>query len=152
MKTATFYQSSPLGWLALHETNGKLTRIAFVEEPSDGQVGSEMLRSVAAQLAQYFAGTRRKFDVPLAAFGTTFQQRVWRALQTVGFGESTSYGAIATEIGQPTAARAVGAANGKNPWPIIVPCHRIIGSNGALTGYAFGTQRKAWLLDFERSR
>jgi methylated-DNA-[protein]-cysteine S-methyltransferase len=109
-----------------------------------------ILARAATQLAEYFAGTRRTFDLPLAAAGTAFQQRVWQVLTTIPFGATWSYGELARAIGNPAASRAVGAANGKNPIGIIVPCHRVIGSNGTLTGYAGGLDMKQALLAHER--
>lgn len=108
-----------------------------------------ILRMAAEQLHEYFAGSRRRFDIPLAAVGTEFQRRVWQALLEIEFGQTCSYGDIAREIGQPSACRAVGAANGRNPISIIVPCHRVIGSNGSLTGYGGGEGNKRWLLAHE---
>ncbi len=108
-----------------------------------------MLARAAAQLAEYFAGKRRDFDVPLAASGTGFQQRVWRELAKIPYGETRSYGELARALGSPTASRAVGAANGKNPISILVPCHRVIAGSGALTGYAGGVAAKKWLLEHE---
>ena len=104
----------------------------------------------ARQLAAYFAGTRRTFDLRLAPLGTPFQRRVWAAVAAIPYGRTSSYGAIAAGIGAPAAVRAVGAANGRNPWPIVVPCHRVIGGNGSLTGYGGGLPIKRALLDFER--
>jgi O-6-methylguanine DNA methyltransferase len=104
----------------------------------------------AEQLAAYFAGDRTGFDVELAMSGTQFQQRVWGALREIPYGETVSYGELADRLGQPGASRAVGLANGKNPIGIIVPCHRVIGANGSLTGYGGGLDRKRWLLGFER--
>lgn len=103
------------------------------------------------QLEEYFAGRRATFDLPLAPRGTRFQLQVWLALRSIPPGETTSYGAIAGAIGKPSASRAVGAANGRNPISIVVPCHRVIGANGTLTGYGGGLERKAWLLDHETS-
>jgi len=110
-----------------------------------------VLTRAARQLAEYFAGTRRTFDLPLAftTRATPFQQKVWRALLTIPFGETRSYGEIAAQIGSPRAVRAVGAANGRNPISIIAPCHRVIGSNGDLTGFGGGMEAKAWLLAHE---
>lgn len=108
-----------------------------------------MLVETARQLAEYFAGERRAFDLPLAPEGTGFQQLVWRALTTIPFGETRTYGQQALLIKRPSASRAVGAANGKNPIGIIVPCHRVIGANGTLTGYAGGLAMKQWLLEHE---
>lgn len=104
-----------------------------------------------AELTAYFAGTLTQFTVPLAPAGTPFQLAVWAALRDIPYGETTSYGALARRIGRPEASRAVGAANGANPLPVIVPCHRVIGSGGALTGFGGGIDTKKWLLDFERS-
>ena len=105
---------------------------------------------VVGQLEEYFAGRRRQFDLPLAPAGTPFQQRVWRALLDVPYGETISYGELASRIGQPTASRAVGLANGSNPLPIVIPCHRVIGASGKLTGYGGGLPIKQQLLALER--
>jgi methylated-DNA-[protein]-cysteine S-methyltransferase len=106
---------------------------------------------VREQLTEYFAGQRTSFDVPLVMDGAPFQCRVWRALQDIPYGETISYGELARRIGQPSAARAVGLANGCNPISVIVPCHRVIGANGSLTGYGGGLERKRLLLDLEAS-
>lgn len=105
--------------------------------------------TVAIQLDEYFRGQRRTFDLELAPRGTEFQQAVWRALQGIPYGETRSYCDIAREIGRPAAVRAVGAANGANPIPIIIPCHRVVGSNGSLTGFGGGIETKRWLLALE---
>lgn len=102
------------------------------------------------QLDEYFAGERDAFDLPLEPNGTEFQRAVWSALEQIPFGETRSYGQIAAQVGRPKAARAVGMANNRNPIAVIVPCHRVIGSGGALVGYAGGLERKTWLLDHER--
>lgn len=102
------------------------------------------------QLQEYFGGKRQTFTLPLAPVGTVFQKKVWAALQTIPFGETRSYGQIAEHIGHPTAVRAVGGANGRNPISIIVPCHRVIGANGKLTGFAGGLKTKAYLLNLEK--
>jgi methylated-DNA-[protein]-cysteine S-methyltransferase len=107
---------------------------------------------VRSQLGEYFAGTRTTFDLPLHMVGSTFQRRVWTELLTIPCGETTSYGAIAEAIGAPGAARAVGLANGQNPIAVIVPCHRVIGANGSLTGYGGGLPMKKWLLNHERNQ
>jgi methylated-DNA-[protein]-cysteine S-methyltransferase len=104
---------------------------------------------VRLQLEEYFAGTRRTFDVPLSLHGNEFELRVWSALREIGYGETASYGEIARRIGAPSAARAVGLANGRNPIALIVPCHRVIGADGSLTGYGGGLERKRLLLDLE---
>ncbi len=106
-------------------------------------------RAAVEELRAYFAGDRFEFEMPLAPKGTPFQQRVWLALREIPYGKTTSYGAIAKQIGRPTGSRAVGMANGRNPISIVVPCHRVIGSTGALTGYGGGLYRKEWLLAME---
>ncbi|MCU1659325.1 MAG: cysteine methyltransferase [Pseudonocardiales bacterium] len=106
---------------------------------------------IRTQLAEYFAGTRRDFDMPLHAAGTAFQKLVWTALVDIPYGETTSYGKTAAAVGVPDAARAVGLANGQNPISIIVPCHRVVGANGSLTGYGGGLDAKRWLLTHEAS-
>jgi len=110
---------------------------------------SEILSRARQQLAEYFARARMTFDLPLAAEGTEFEHRVWDCLRTIPFGATTSYGEIARKLGDARNARAVGTANGKNPIPIIVPCHRVIGANGDLTGFGGGIERKRWLLEHE---
>ena len=104
------------------------------------------------QLGEYFQGTRREFSVPLHAPGSPFQRRVWNALQTIPYGETTHYQALAEQLGKPAAVRAVAAANGANRLSILIPCHRVIGKDGSLTGYGGGLQRKQWLLDHEQGR
>lgn len=111
-----------------------------------------VLAESRTQLAEYFAGERTSFDLPLAPQGTPFQLEVWAALREIPYGETASYADIARAVGRPTGFRAVGAANGRNPLSIIVPCHRVIGADGQLTGYGWGVERKAWLLDHERNR
>lgn len=111
-----------------------------------------MLARAAAQLAEYFRGERLEFDLPLAMEGTAFQRRVWDELMAIPYAATWSYGELARAIGRPSASRAVGAANGRNPIAIIVPCHRVIGAKGALTGYGGGMAAKQWLLAHERTR
>jgi methylated-DNA-[protein]-cysteine S-methyltransferase len=120
--------------------------------PERARLDDAGLAPVRAQLEQYFAGERTAFDLPLAPGGTPFRQVVWKELQRVGYGETTTYAALAARIGRPTAVRAAGAANGANPISIIIPCHRVIGSNGSLTGYGGGLGAKRFLLDLERPR
>ncbi len=143
--------ASPIGALRLTARGGKLVRIEF--DAPDAEASAEpragVLAQVCRQLQEYFAGTRREFALPLAAEGTDFQRAVWSALQEVPYGATASYGAIARRIGRPAAVRAVGLANGRNPIPIVVPCHRIIGSDGSLTGFGGGLHRKRWLLELE---
>jgi len=109
------------------------------------------VRETARQLRQYFAGKRREFQIPLAPRGTPFQQQVWKALTRIPYGETRSYAQLARSIRRPRAVRAVGAANGRNPFAIIVPCHRLIGSDGSLTGFGGGLAAKRYLLDLERA-
>ena len=115
-----------------------------------GDGSPELIHLVGRQLDEYFAGARTAFDVPVGFGGTPFQHDVWAALMTIPHAQTSTYGAIARRIGRPAAARAVGAANGQNPISIIVPCHRLVGAHGDLTGYGGGLERKAWLLDHER--
>jgi methylated-DNA-[protein]-cysteine S-methyltransferase len=107
---------------------------------------------VRQQLTDYFAGRLTEFDLPLAPRGTDFQQKIWQALQTIPYGKTISYGELAQQIDQPSASRAVGLANGRNPISIIVPCHRVIGASGKLTGYGGGIERKQWLLNHEQKQ
>jgi methylated-DNA-[protein]-cysteine S-methyltransferase len=108
-----------------------------------------MLARAALQLNEYFAGQRTTFDLPLEAMGSVFEHRVWKALRSIPYGTTTSYGDLAKRLGDPSATRAVGSANGKNPIPIIIPCHRVVGANGDLTGFGGGLDRKRWLLEHE---
>lgn len=119
----------------------------------DGEAdGDPVLLQAARELGEYFAGERREFSVPLDFTGTEFQNKVWRALRSIPFGETRSYGELATQVGAPKASRAVGAANGRNPIPIILPCHRVIGSSGSLTGFGGGLSMKKQLLAHEQGR
>ena len=111
---------------------------------------TQLIKRMAEEIEEYFAGKRRSFDIPLSMSGTDFQRSVWKALQTIPFGETRSYKDIATQIGNPKACRAVGMANNKNPVAIVVPCHRVIGQDGSMTGYAGGISVKEYLLDVER--
>jgi methylated-DNA-[protein]-cysteine S-methyltransferase len=146
---------SPIGDLLLTATDAGLTGVHMgpVAPPPAAERGDG--RSVLAvardELDAYFAGRLTAFAVPLAAAGTPFQQRVWAALRRVPFGTTISYGALARALGRPGAARAVGLANGRNPIAIIVPCHRVIGADGTLTGYGGGLERKRWLLAHEET-
>ena len=116
---------------------------------SAGDGAERVLAAARAQLEAYFAGALTAFDLPLAARGTPFQERVWRALRDIPYGDAISYAELARRIGEPAAVRAVGHANGRNPLPLVVPCHRVIGANGSLTGFAGGIERKRWLLEHE---
>jgi methylated-DNA-[protein]-cysteine S-methyltransferase len=151
---------SPVGPLTLVAAGGALAGLMMTGQrhapgpetfgAPDPAPGPGALADAARQLAEYFAGDRTEFDLELALSGTPFQQRVWKELRAIGYGETISYGQLAERIGQPTAFRAVGLANGKNPVSIIVPCHRVIGSGGSLTGYGGGLERKQFLLALEQ--
>ncbi|MHB8079166.1 MAG: methylated-DNA--[protein]-cysteine S-methyltransferase [Candidatus Krumholzibacteriia bacterium] len=142
---------SPLGPLRLTGDGAALTAIDFHAggRAAAGRPADPLLREAARQLAAYFAGRLRVFDLPLAPHGTPFRRAVWEALLGVPWGATASYGQIARRIGRPRAVRAVGAANGANPLPIVIPCHRIVGADGSLTGYAGGLAIKAQLLELE---
>ncbi len=142
------YFESPIGSIELMATDVALVSLVF-ESPSQCVRTNTILQRTKQQLNEYFSGIRQTFDVPLAATGTQFQQQVWRQLLEIPFGETRSYRDIALSIKNPKSMRAVGSANSKNPISIIVPCHRVIGSSGTLTGYAGGLERKAWLLEHE---
>lgn len=149
---------SALGKLLVVADEQGLRAITFAtgrSAPVIGEARSEggaCLREPVRQLEAYFARELRDFDLPLLPEGTPFQQRVWQALCDIRFGETTSYGELARRIGNPAASRAVGLANGSNPIPIVIPCHRVIGSSGKLTGYGGGLDKKRWLLDFEHAQ
>lgn len=144
---------TPLGTLALISDGKALQRILLPGESGCcllGEAGDdEVLKAARAQLGEYFAGCRRTFDLPLGAVGTPFQRRVWAELARIPFGQRISYAELARRVESPRGFRAVGAANGRNPLPIVVPCHRVVGSNGKLTGFAGGLPAKAWLLGHE---
>jgi methylated-DNA-[protein]-cysteine S-methyltransferase len=125
-------------------------RLASIDEANLVEGPSSVLDQAVAQLEEYFAGTRREFDLLLDPLGTSFQQSAWMVLRTIPYGRTMSYGEQARRLGDPNKARAVGAANGKNPLSIVVPCHRVIGSTGHLTGFGGGLEAKSWLLDHER--
>ena len=153
----TYYTTmpSPVGELTLTSDGRALTAVYF-EAPrygpttTDGWIPDDaVLADARRQLEEYFCGERTEFDLALAPYGTDFQRTVWKALTEIPFAATTSYGTIAGRIGKPAASRAVGAANGRNPISIIVPCHRVIGSGGDLTGYGGGLDRKRWLLNHE---
>lgn len=154
------YYESPFGDIALTANDQGLTSLTFVDSnkknrntgtiiPDDYQENPAKFMLVCQQLTEYFAGERKKFDLPLAAKGTPFQQRVWRALCDIEQGKTKTYGWLAKQINNDKAVRAVGSANGANPIMLIVPCHRVIGSDGKLTGYAGGLALKAKLLMHE---
>ena len=157
MNYYTYYQS-PYGQMTIQANDTGLLGAWFeiqTTQPQDlGAYSDEhaVLNQTKLQLEEYFSGRRTQFDLPLAAKGTDFQQSVWQALCKIPYGETWSYQQLADEIGNPKAVRAVGLANGKNPISVIVPCHRVIGKNGKLTGYAGGVETKEKLLQLERSK
>ena len=156
MKHHDFYES-PHGQMLLVADDNGLSGVYFDGQKYLPQVETEWRRDVShptlaqakRELAEYFGGERKRFDIPLAPEGTAFQIAVWKAISSVSFGETISYGELARRAGSPGNARAAGAATGRNPITIIVPCHRIVASNGSLTGYAGGLQRKRSLLELE---
>jgi O-6-methylguanine DNA methyltransferase len=147
----SIYYESPIGSLRITGNQKWVQAVEFCEHPGPDAVGApECLQKARRQLDEYFQGKRSKFELPLMMRGTAFQKRVWAALRRVPFGRTLSYGGIARAIGQPHAGRAVGGANHRNPVVIIVPCHRIIGHTGKLTGFGAGLWRKRWLLNHEK--
>ena len=144
------YCPSPVGLLRLESADGaRLCAVRLAAARTGPERPCPVLAETARQLAEYFAGQRRVFDLPLAAAGTPFQQRVWAALRAIPYGQTRSYGQIAAAIGSPGACRAVGMANNRNPIMIIVPCHRVIGADGRMVGYAGGVRIKEYLLRLE---
>jgi methylated-DNA-[protein]-cysteine S-methyltransferase len=144
---------SPVGELLLTSDDSALTRLLFSPftlDPTWSTERSAVLDETVTQLAAYFAGERTDFDLPLAPAGTPFQLRVWEALREIAYATTINYGQLALRVGNVKASRAVGLANGRNPISIVVPCHRVIGANGSLTGYGGGLDRKRTLLDLER--
>jgi methylated-DNA-[protein]-cysteine S-methyltransferase len=161
---ATLYRTvvdSPVGPLTLVASANGLRAVLWMQDrdtrvplgpvDGDGCDPSGILDAASTQLEEYFAGTRTSFDLPLDTVGTGFQHSAWDALCTIPFGETVSYGEQARRMGDVRKARAVGAANGRNPVSIIVPCHRVVGADGSLTGFGGGLEAKAWLLDHERA-
>lgn len=153
--TSTTYVAtidSPVGPLLLTSDGTALTRLLFdgTADPSWSRAPCAVLDHATAQVAEYFAGERTDFDLPLDPAGTEFQRATWLALRAIPYAETINYGQLAGRVGNPRASRAVGLANGRNPISIVVPCHRVIGANGSLTGYGGGLDRKRLLLDLER--
>jgi len=140
---------APFGELLVAKEEGAVVEIHFRPRDVDGVRDDDAVSDVAKQLHEYFRGERHSFDLELAPRGTDFQRLCWSALQRIPYGETRSYSDIAREIGRPAAVRAVGAANGANPIPIVIPCHRVVGSNGSLTGFGGGIETKRWLLALE---
>jgi methylated-DNA-[protein]-cysteine S-methyltransferase len=143
--------ATPVGYVRLAADGERLVAVEFgAAKPARRVRAAGVLAEAEAQLRAYFARSLERFNLPLALDGTPFQMRVWRALQTIPYGETRSYLEMARLIGRPDAVRAVGAANGQNPIPIVIPCHRVIGSNGTLVGFGGGLDAKRFLLDLER--
>ena len=158
MKSVFYYDYPVAGRLGIAETDGAICRV-FFSGKKKAAAGADftlaetpLIKKAAAQLAEYFDGRRKKFDLPLALQGTDFQVLAWKALQTIPFGKTCSYRDIAEKIGRPKACRAVGMANNRNPVVIIVPCHRVIGQDGDLTGYGGGLPVKRLLLELEAKK
>ncbi len=153
----TTVMDSPIGPLTLLAVDGSLTGVHMNKQRHlpELPIGCERddagLGHVVEQLSAYFSGSLTDFDLPIEMHGTDFQRRVWAALREIPYGETISYGELARWVGNPKASRAVGLANGRNPVSIVVPCHRVIGADGSLTGYGGGLDRKVWLLEHERS-
>lgn len=149
--TFVSYLSSPVGWLKLTSNSNSLLSVSFEEMEGDKSFElPQILVKTMRQLNEYFKGSRKVFDLKLSPEGTDFQQKIWKLVSNVSYGETASYLDISIKSGSENNTRAVGLANGKNPIPIIIPCHRIVGSNGKLTGYAGGLERKRWLLLHEQ--
>lgn len=153
------YATSPLGELLLAGSESRLRFIRFPDSRNEGTTaepdpawrrGDEFFVAAKAQLAEYFAGKRRRFALALAPKATPFEAEVWQALQTIPYGETRSYSDIAHSVGRPRAVRAVGGANARNPLPIVIPCHRVVGADGALTGFGGGLPAKRYLLHLEQ--
>ncbi|MEA2457564.1 MAG: methylated-DNA-[protein]-cysteine S-methyltransferase [Thermoleophilaceae bacterium] len=149
MTSSTVF-SSPVGPLTLEGGDNALTRLGFTAPSSPSVDGEHAFEATVAQLEEYFAGERTAFDVSLEFAGTAFERRVWHEVRAIPYGQTVTYAEIARRVGSPSACRAVGRANGRNPIAVIVPCHRVIGSDGSLTGYAGGIEMKRALLDLER--
>lgn len=152
MKTVFFYQT-PIGEIGIMENGMAITNLYFIgknEQPCVTIKETALLKEASRQLTDYFAGKRKSFELPLDPGGTEFQQKVWQALRQISYGQTQSYGEIAESIGRPEAFRAVGMANSKNPISIFIPCHRVIGANGKLVGYAGGLDSKDYLLNLEK--
>ena len=149
--TAYTLLDTPIGEvLAAADEHGRLTRVEVGTAPREGwRRDDAALAGARDQLGAWLAGERREFDLPLALGGTPWQRRVWNAVRAIPYGETRTYGELAAGLGAPRAARAVGHANGRNPACIVVPCHRVVGASGALTGYAYGVERKRALLALE---
>lgn len=143
------YHNSPIGLLEISGTPHGIRSLHFVERRRNGYTSNEVVDQAVRQIEEYFDGTRRGFDMAIDPQGTEFQKAVWRQLLEIPYGRTASYGDVARAMGNPKAVRAVGGANSRNPIAIVVPCHRVIGSDGSMTGYGSGIWRKEWLLKHE---
>lgn len=153
MEKIFFYENTPVGKLCIGEKDGFITHVTWSYIPKDFILEeTELIRNCKKQLDEFFEGKRTAFDLPLAPKGTEFQKKVWNVLKEIPYGETRSYKDIAIAVGSPKGFRAVGMANNKNPIAIIVPCHRVIGANGKLVGYASGTDIKSFLLELEKQK
>jgi methylated-DNA-[protein]-cysteine S-methyltransferase len=141
--------SSPFGNIRISSREGCLSELKFTDEETDGEILDQVLLSTVQQLEEYFAGERKTFDMPIGLGGTDFQRKVWLEVNKIPFGQTATYMKISQKLGKPGAIRAVGAAIGANPILVILPCHRVLGSDGSLTGYAGGLDRKKALLELE---
>ena len=151
MEKIFFYENTPVGKLCIGERDGAITRVTWNQIPTDAvEEETELIKKCKQELDEFFEGKRKTFDLPLAPVGTAFQKRVWDALREIPYGETRTYKDIAIAVDSPKGFRAVGMANNKNPIAIIVPCHRVIGSNGKLVGYAAGMETKTFLLALEQ--
>ena len=144
------YFESPIGLIQIKSINQKICSVLFVEKQTEAlMLDSALNKECIKQLKEYFAGTRQSFELPIFQIGTDFQQKVWNKIYKIPYGDTSTYALLANNLGNTNSTRTVGAANGKNKIAIIVPCHRVIGSDGSLTGYAWGLDKKEWLLKHE---
>ena len=154
--TRLCYFNSPIGWIRICENGKGITMIQFLSDPKDQlnttEANTPLLKEAVQQLTDYFSGKRKEFTLPLDLRGTDFQLRTWNALRDIPYGETRTYKQIAEAIGCPKGCRAVGLANNRNPVSIVVPCHRVIGANGSLVGYASGLDNKERLLTIEKNK
>lgn len=143
------YYSSPVGELEIRSQDDAITMVGFLRDEKQTEKPTPIIETCIQELEEYFYSGRKFFDINLKFIGSEFQQKVWNALSEIPYGKTTSYGDIASKVGDPKAAQAVGLANGQNPIAIIVPCHRVIGKDGSMVGYGGGLDRKVWLLRHE---
>ena len=153
MEKIFFYENTPVGKLCIGEEEGAITRVTWNQIPTDAvEEETELIKTCKEELDEFFLGKRKAFDLPLAPKGTAFQKRVWDALREIPYGETRTYRDIAIAVDSPEGFRAVGMANHRNPIAILIPCHRVIGSDGKLAGYAAGVEIKTWLLALEQRK